>query len=197
VAALSALMLLSGCMEPDVAVIDISTSQVVHATCVSWRQMVISVDSSNQVFRTMVRKDDHLIIRTLDRNCEEQNEVAIPLFTEGYCSTQGRAISPEGDRIVYFQVGTHNLCLYNLSARHETQIWTNIARYAMFVPKVEWLSDTELLIVRREDGLESTNEIVVLDLLHVARSRLISPADLSSFAYALSPDRRLFAYWEG
>jgi hypothetical protein len=84
-----------------------------------------------------------------------------------------------------------------LKTRRESAIWTNIAHYEMHVPKVEWLSDSELLIVRQEDGFGSTNEIVVFDLVRGAKRRLVTAVDLSSFDYSLSPDRRLLAYWEG
>jgi len=200
-AAIFALFFASGCVKgPDIAVTDVATGKIIHPKYdATRRQIIVSVDDSNHVFRNMVRDNDHLIIRTFKQECLETKQASIPFFSEGYCSRWGRALSQDGNRIVYFRDNTKDLCLYDMTSCQESQIWPKIARFEMYVPKVEWLSDSTLLIIRQEDQevAESKNEIIFFNLVSGVKKTLVNPIYLSNFDYALSPDRHLLAYWEG
>jgi hypothetical protein len=195
-AILCILFLLSGCMGPDIAVMDVATGKTRHPGYSSGRQILVGVDDSNQCFRTMGREQDHLVIRTFDKTCREINRGTIPLFASGFCRQEGRALSPDGRRIVYYKDSARDLCLYDLDAGQETVVWTNIARFSIYVPKIEWLSNSELLVVLRGDSdvAGSRDEIGIFDLVSGGKKVLVYPCDIFSSRYDLSPDRRFLAY---
>jgi hypothetical protein len=196
---LSAVSLLAGCASPDITLVDIGTGRpAVDLGYAPMRQVVVSVDDATRSFRTMFRDGDHLVLRTLDYDGGEQNRQRMPLFKDGYCDSAGWSLAPDAGGLVYLKQATGDFRLIELPSSRETVLCSDLGRFDLDVPFVRWLSGDKVLLAvkRRRDIQGSANRILELDVRTKSTRTLATPASLSHFDYALSPDLCRLAYWE-
>ncbi len=190
---------LCACGSPDIAILDLTTGQMVHPPYSGMRQVLVAVDRTAGTFTTLARQEDRFRVRTLDAAGRTVDETTIPLFTESYAGATHYALSRDGRRLVYLKDGTSNLYLFDLPTARETLLWAGITTSAMEFPRLEWLAASKVLVVLREHSgsTRKANEVTVLDIATGDRQVIYRPVYPSSFDYSLSPDASLFAFRDG
>jgi Tol biopolymer transport system component len=186
----------SGCISPDIAVIDMRSGRMVSPPNASMRQVVLSVDPKAQTFFTMVKQDSLFRLNKFDSACHKLSQRTVPVFTSGYCGSGGYALSGDGGKLVYLKDDTRNLYLFDFATQKETLVWEGIANDSQEIPLLTWISDSNIVAVLREfpGSDRRTNEVVVIGIPSGKRRTVFAPTDPASFDYALSPDGSLLAF---
>lgn len=189
----------TGCMSPDIGVLDLKSGKMLHPAHSGARQIVISVNREAGTFTTLMRKGTNLIVRTFDKNCNSLSEHDLPLFTTSYCNTSWCAVSDDLQRFAYATGRPADLMLLDMSSGRESILQKKFIDSWGEMPILKWFDDSTLLTVLREypGSTRMTNEIALFDIASRKKKTICNPVYPSSFDYALSSDRVLLAFGDG
>lgn len=193
-------LLMSGCMGPDVCVVDAATGRVCELSCSGYRQWIIAVNDEAAEFTTLTTRGSQASIRTCGYDGKIRRQFPCPPTLRNRSVYDGFAATKNVSYLAYRKVETGHLYVYDCKSGVEKLVCENVASSHVWdsVKGLEWLAETKVLLLLNEDkaiGRESPT-IDILNLVTKERRTVFRPNE-NIFAYSVSPDNRKVAICDG
>ncbi len=190
-------VLFSGCSSPDIAIIDLDSGENWYPPNSAFRQVVIGINEDGSGFKTIVRERKNLFVRSYNLSGEKVGEIITGILNENSGYTDSYILSPDGEKLVY----SLNTSIYqrDLITKQTSLLWEDAIENNVKILKIFHISNSKLLVVTRKkyQDVVGANEIILFDIQSKSKKVLYNPTYPSLFEYALSPDKKLFTFYDG
>ncbi len=194
------LILLQGCgigiKSVGIGIIDIESNHTLFLASKEYREVIVNVDHSHNLFRTFQQLGENSVITEISLNGRTIKKTEIPIAIPAYWNKDSWSIAPNGKAIIYFDPYAYCLRKFDLLAFKDETIFPDIATGYYGIRKIFWLSNEEILIVLGKDKYRNKNEILIFDIEKHTKKTIIQPDYLDNGCYSLSPTKRYFTYRE-
>jgi WD40 repeat protein len=174
------MLFVSGCAlySRGIGIYEVPSFKKKFVKASSFYDYIVSINEKEKTFYTLQPATNGLILSLITFDGEIKSEEMIIISFPGYSIKNNFALSEDGKKIIYYDVYTKNLYLYDIQTSEKKVIQKNISSCGWPIKRILFLNTDIILVILSKDILmlpqeinRENNEIM---LINTSTQRIIS-----------------------